>query len=508
MSDKTFPTTGIPRVCYEIFVRSFCDSNRDGIGDLNGITSKLDYLQELGIEAIWISPIQPSPSYHKYDVTDYYGIDREYGTLEDFKNLLTEVHKRGMALYMDLVINHTSSQHDWFKQARKDPNGKYRQYYWWMDPDEIEALGVAEREITDDAHVVYPWHSNKGESQKYYAMFWKEMPDLNYDYPPLREEVYKIVRYWLQDIGVDGFRLDAARHIYPTWMKEKNPVFWEEFGKVAEAAKPGAYTVGEVWAKAQEVAPYFKGLKANFHFDLSTAIQKMIRTGRDAGTVEALIKDYALFGTHNPDFIDATMITNHDQVRIGSIAQGNIAQMKLAAVILLTLPGQPYIYYGEEIGMLGVKPDEHIREPFLWTDHRSDPQRALWQKPKYSRRRNVRAVSMQTSDPDSLLNHYKHLINLRKRLPGLGQVLHPNLQPALPGQGHRKYILAYYRPHPSGPTLIINNLSNKNRKVFLDEDAKTYGHILFQSNGEAELHPSYVLLLPFSSIILSLHPEQ
>jgi alpha-amylase len=470
--------SALPRICYEIFVRSFCDSNGDGIGDLNGIRSQLNYLQDLGVEALWLTPIQPSTTYHKYDVLDYYGIDPEYGTLDDFRALLHDVHRRGMKLYMDLVINHTSVEHPWFREASKGPHSPYRDFYWWMTPDKIEALGVETREETADAHEIFPWHDVAGNPEKYYAIFWKGMPDLNYDSKMLREEIYKIVKYWLKDIGVDGFRLDAARHIYPYWVKEKNPAFWEEFGQVVREARPDGYTVGEVWAKAEEVAPYFRGLTANFHFDLSFALQKIIFKERDEGLVEMLKHNYRVFGTHTAGFVDATMLSNHDQIRIGSMAGGNVAKMKLAAALFLTLPGQPYLYYGEEIGMLGVKPDPRIREPFLWTDDRHDRQRALWIKPKYSRRGTVRAVSLQAPDPDSLLNHYKTLIALRKAHPALGQVTHPNLEPA----GRKdKDLVSFYRPHPTDPVLVYHNVTGKPKEIKISREQAAYTQVLFQT---------------------------
>ena len=458
------------------------------------------------MEAIWLTPIQASSTYHKYDVMDYYGIDPEYGTLGDFRRLLDGVHRRGMKLYLDLVINHTSIRHPWFEQARLGASNPYRNYYWWMTPAMIDALGVKKREETADAHVVFPWHHNPGDPEKYYAMFWKGMPDLNLESEPLREEIYKIVRYWLADVGVDGFRLDAARHIYPPWLREKNIGFWEEFGNVVKAAKPGAYTVGEVWAKAEEVAPYFKGLKANFHFDLSFAIQRIIRTGKnqgiikkEQGIIEKLLENYRIFGTHNPDFVDATMLTNHDQNRIGSVARGSLARMKLAAAMLLTLPGQPYLYYGEEIGMLGVKPDQHIREPFLWTDQPDDPGRTSWIKPLYSTGKSVRPASVQSQDADSLLNHYKKLIALRKAHPALGQIQRPNLQPALVGADGK--IIAYVRTHPTEPVLVIHNISGRAKRVVLGEGEAAFTRILFQTHLRV-VDLSKFMLPAYGSVVL------
>ncbi|TDB65293.1 alpha-amylase family glycosyl hydrolase [Arundinibacter roseus] len=490
-----------PRVCYEIFIRSFCDSNGDGIGDLNGITSRLDYLHELGIEAIWLTPFHPSGSYHKYDVNNYYEIDPEYGTLHDFRRLMHAVHARGMKLYMDLVINHTSIHHPWFQEARKGADNPYRNYYWWMLPERIEALGVEKREETADAHVIFPWHDNPGDPEKYYAMFWNGMPDLNYDSTELRKEVYDIARFWLSDMQVDGFRLDAARHIYPPWLRSKNIEFWQEFGQVVERIRPDAYTVGEVWAKAAEVAPYFKGLKANFHFDLCFALQKMIQSGKQENFVESLRQDYAIFGSENPDFIDATMLSNHDQVRIGSLAGGSIDKMKLAAALLLTLPGQPYIYYGEEIGMLGQKPDERIREPFVWTEHRHDPQRALWIKPRYSRRGTVRPLAVQQADPASLYNHYKRLIALRKTLPALGQVHRPNLQAA---DTKDKELVAFIRSHPTEPVFVVHNLSKKVKQLTLSPKEQAFTQILFQTFDATHVQPGKLTLPGFGSVVLGM----
>ncbi len=463
-------------------------------------------MQDLGVEAIWLTPIQPSSTYHKYDVVDYYGIDPEYGTLEDFRRLLDGVHRRGMKLYMDLVVNHTSAQHPWFEQARLGANNPYRNFYWWMTPAMIDALGVNKREETADAHVIFPWHRNPGDPEKYYAMFWKGMPDLNYESRELREEIYKIVRYWLVEVGVDGFRLDAARHIYPPWLREKNIGFWEEFGRVVKAAKPDAYTVGEVWAKAEEVAPYFKGLKANFHFDLSFTIQRIIATGRDEGLtekkqgiVEKLLEDYAAFGIHNPDFIDATMLTNHDQNRIGSVAKGSTEKMKLAAAMLLTLPGQPYLYYGEEIGMLGTKPDQHIREPFLWTDQTDDPGRTKWIKPKYSHLGAVRAASVQSANEHSLLNHYRKLIALRKVHPALAQIQRPNLAPAMEGMNK---IVAYIRTHPVEPILVIHNISGRTKKVILGAKEADFTQHLFQTNELTRRKHNQLTLPAYGSVVL------
>ncbi|GGN03176.1 alpha-amylase [Dyadobacter beijingensis] len=490
----------IPRVCYEIFVRSFCDSNGDGIGDLNGIISKLDYLADLGIEAIWLTPIHPSPSYHKYDVTDYYGIDPEYGTLDDFRRLLSGAHARGIAVYLDLIVNHTSTLHPWFKSARKSKHSPYRQFYWWMTQDQIDHLGISERETSDDSQVVYPWHENPGDDEKYYGLFYKGMPDLNYHSETLQEEMAKIVRFWLADMGVDGFRLDAARHIYPDWAPEQSVNFWEFFAKIVAEARSDVFTVGEVWAETEEVAPYFRNLNATFHFDLSFALQRMLIAGRDEQVIDRLLASFNLFQKYNPLFINAIMLTNHDQERIGSVVGGDVEKIKLAASILLTLPGQPYLYYGEEIGMLGLKPDPYIREPFLWTSAADDPQLTSWISPQFTTLKTVPPLSVQMQEDSSVYQHYKTLIHLRKREPALGQVLAPNLQPIRLGD---ERLLAYFRPHVDRSLVIIHNLGDTEAGFNIPEDKSIFSQVIFSTDQQHSIALTSNRLAPHSSIVLA-----
>lgn len=452
--------TGQTGVHYEIFVRSFADSNGDGIGDLNGITNNLDYLQELGVSAIWLMPISPSPTYHKYDVTDYYGIDPDYGTLADFRRLLHEAHQRGIAVLIDLVIHHTSVQHPWFQEAAKGPENPYWSYYKWLTPAEIKARKLATRDITADSSERSPWHAVRGARypERYYGMFWSGMPDLNFDHQPVRDEIFAIARYWLNDIGVDGFRLDAARHLYREAEEPKNHAFWEEFGQVVEATKPGAYTIGEVWTRPERIAPYFRGLKANFNFDLRLMIEKIVRTENDTEElVEFLAYVHSTFATVNPQFIDALILSNHDQNRIGSLLNGNQHHLNVAASLLLTLPGVPYLYYGEEIGMLGMKPDEYIREPFLWDTRQRDTQRTWWRRGKYSTSQTVRPLAEQRTDPTSLFSHYKRLIHYRNSHPVLNDNQSRLIQTGIRQTG----IVAFIRQRASGTqrVLVVHNLT-------------------------------------------------
>ncbi|WP_138989319.1 alpha-amylase family glycosyl hydrolase [Larkinella sp. C7] len=500
-SDLTSPlsnqtVTGHTGVHYEIFIRAFCDSNGDGIGDLNGVTSKLDYLKDLGVSAIWLMPVNPSPSYHMYDVTDYYGIAPEYGTMDDFRRLVSEAHQRGIKVLLDFVINHTSRQHPWFVEACKSKDNPYHDWYVWMSQQEIDALNIATREITADSQEKNPWHRVPGApfSEKYYALFWSGMPDLNYDNPKVREEIYKAGKFWLTDVGVDGFRLDAARHIYPDWEEPKNHQFWEEFGQVMEAAKPGVYTVGEVWTRAERIAPYFRGLKANFNFDLSLALQEIPFKERDtAEIVQMLVRNHSIFAEVNPNFIDAIMLSNHDQTRIGSFLNGNLNHLKVAASLLLTLPGNPYLYYGEEIGMLGAKPDENIREPFLWDIDKNDPERARWRKARYSTSRTVTPLTQQQTDPNSLYNHYKKLIHFRNSHP----VLNDNLSKLEVTGIQHKNVIAFARKSGNRSVLVIHNLVKRGLDAVLYPSELAEGkRIVLDTAGGAKLFKNGKVRVP------------
>lgn len=352
-------------VYYELYVNSFYDSNNDGHGDLNGATQKLDYLnygnsytkKDLGVNALWLMPIFPSPSYHKYDTTDFYNVDPQYGTLQDFRHLASEVHKRGMKVILDIALNHTSSQHPWFKAAMTDKNSPYRDYYIWADKNtDLNEKGPWGQQVWYES---YP-----GSGDYYYAVFDKAMPDLNYDNPKVRQEVINIGKFWLNQ-GADGFRLDAAMHIY-SGETDKNAAWWEEFQKALKQVKPDTYLVGEVWDRPNLIAPYLQGMDSCFNFDLAGKILDAVQSGKDNGLASFENNVLNLYNAYNPQAIDAPFLTNHDQERVMSVLNGDVNEAKLAASILFTMPGNPYIYYGEEIVMNGEKPDEFLREPFKW----------------------------------------------------------------------------------------------------------------------------------------------
>jgi len=387
-------------VFYEIFVRSFKDSDGDGIGDFNGITEKLEYLQELGVNAIWLMPIHPSPSYHGYDVLNYYDVNPEYGTLDDFRNLLNQAHQRDIRIIIDLVLNHTSSQHPLFVDANSDPNSSFRDWYVWAD--------------TPGNH----WH--EGNAGYYYGFFWEGMPDLNYRNPEVTDEMMKVTGFWLKDIGIDGFRIDAAKHLIEEGNRLENTDSTHEWLKAFYSSyktkKSDAYAVGEIYGAGAFLATKYRGqLDHIFNFELASGIMNSVNGESNSGINSAWT--FTLKDVSNGEY--ATFLTNHDQNRVMSVLNGNEDKAKLVAIMLLTSPGTPFIYYGEEIGMQGKKPDEDIRLPMQWSAETyagfttGNPWRAL--DTNYTQVN----VAAQVDEPDSLLNLYRTLTKLRAEHPVL-----------------------------------------------------------------------------------------
>lgn len=397
------------RVFYQIFVRAFADSNGDGIGDFNGITENLDYLEYLGVNGIWLMPINKSTNYHGYDVTDYYDLVPEYGTMEDFKKLLAEAEKRDIKIIMDMVLNHCGMRHKYFREARRGEESPYRDWFLWSD--EKPAGG---------------WEQNGADGKYYYAVFWSEMPDFNYNNHLVVSEAKNVMDYWL-DIGVHGFRYDAVKHLFEE-DHAKNKEFWYEMRKSVKNKNPEAIMVAENWMESSLVAQYFVEFDMNFNFDMGTMILNTTRNGLDSGLVDALKLNYGEFARYNPNFNDAPFIRNHDQNRPMSeflvtrnklYQERSIKQMKQAALLLMTMGGTPFVYYGEEIGQTGKKPDENIREPFDWYADKVGKYMTSWMKKSAVKDINTIendgiSVEEQKGIEDSLLEHYKKLIQLRK----------------------------------------------------------------------------------------------
>lgn len=485
-------------VNYEVFIRSFADSNGDGKGDFNGLTAKLDYLKDLGVGGIWLMPIMPSPTYHKYDVTDYKGVDAEYGTQEDFKKLVDEAHKRGIRILVDLILNHTGSDHPWFQEAIKDKSNPYRDYYVWAKKDSVRAQ-ISKKTTSLDSDNITQWHPVKGDTvaEHYYGFFWGGMPDLNFDNEKVKQEFVEIGKYWLQDMNVDGFRLDAAKHIFPTDRAEDNHEFWIWFREEMQKIKPDVYLVGEVWSKATDVAPYLKGLPALFNFDMGYAITNAVRTGKDTiGIITTYkeINDY--YRKSTDDYIDATFLKNHDQNRILSELGDDINKAKVAAGILFTLPGTPYVYYGEEIGMKGTKPDEYIREPFIWDAGAADATQTSWEAPKFSTDQTVVPLSKQKGYANSLYNFYKKFIAYRNS----SEVLTYGVIEE--GSLGKEELVSFIRKKDLQKRLVIHNISAQPVTVTLPDDLKEFTEVEYTSAEAVAIKDGALTIPAFGTVVI------
>lgn len=485
-------------VNYEVFVRSFADSNGDGIGDFNGLTSRLDYLQDLGIGGIWLMPIMPSPTYHKYDVVDYKAVDAQYGTQEDFKRLIAEAHKRNIRVLVDLILNHTGYDHPWFQGAISGPDNPYRDYYVWADKDSIREQ-ISKKAISLDSDNITQWHAVNGDTlgEHYYGFFWGGMPDLNFDNPKVKQEFVEIGKYWLTDMDVDGFRLDAAKHIFPTERATDNHAIWVWFREEMKKIEPDVYLVGEVWSKAQDVAPYLKGLPALFNFDMGYAITAVAQAGQDTMNLIRTYKEISDFYNQNSnEYIDATFLKNHDQNRILSELKGDLNKARVAAGILLTLPGTPYIYYGEEIGMLGVKPDEFIREPFIWATGKDDKMQTSWEEPRYSNDQTVTPLAIQKKDSNSLFNFYKKFVRYRNQSPVLtyGSIEYSPLS--------IKELVSFVRVRGEEKRLVIHNISDVEVTIKMENALAGYTEIEFITQGEVSQQGVEWKIPAYSSVII------
>ncbi|MEA4811247.1 MAG: alpha-amylase family glycosyl hydrolase [Anaerolineaceae bacterium] len=402
---------------YEIFVRSFKDSNGDGIGDFKGITSQLDYLNDgdpnthtdLGIGGIWLMPIMPSPSYHGYDVIDYMNVNPQYGTLEDFKELIRECHKRGIRVIIDFVINHSSSENPWFKEALAGNPG-FKNWYVWSDtrPQESGPWGQN------------AWHQ-ASNGKYYYGVFTAEMPDLNYRNPMVNQMIDRVTAYWLKDLGIDGFRVDAARYLFEDGISKQDTKetiqwfrTWRDFLK---PINPEAFTVGEVWADSYTQKQYMNptGLDSLFAFDLAEDIKGSIYSPDPS----RIIRSYQQTIAAMPDYGFSSFLSNHDQERVSDLYKGDDGMSKQAAFVYLTGPGIPFVYYGEEIGMTGAKPDPNLRTPMQWNAQKfaGFSEAAPWHE--INADADKRNAEAQSADPDSLLNWYRELIALRNAHPVL-----------------------------------------------------------------------------------------
>ena len=407
-------------VYYQILVRSFADSNNDGVGDFNGITEKLGYLKDLGVTALWLMPIHPTTTYHGYDVTDYYDVNSEYGTLEDFKKLCNEAEKLGIDIMIDMVINHTSDKHPWFQKAMAGEK-EYMDYYVFTTLPTNGLLGSWGQGI---------WHTVNGK--KYCGYFSPSMPDLNYFNDKVKEEVINIGKFWIE-CGVDGFRLDAAQHFYGTneylginYDDLYNIRFLKTYCEELRKIDPDFYVTGEINVTTTSIVKnYFLGIDSPLDFPIAQKLVAGASSNGDSFYVKNLIKIYDQYRAINENFISAPFLRNHDENRLANEYNGDIAKMKLVSEMLMTLPGSPIMYYGEEVGMYGSKSngeannigtdtwDETRRLPLNFGDEYTTTWFSDQKFPDVVANKNVKSVSEQLADSDSLLNTYKRIIKVR-----------------------------------------------------------------------------------------------
>jgi alpha-amylase len=483
-------------VFYEVFVRSFQDSTGDGKGDRPGLISRLDYLndgkpetdQDLGVDALWLMPVFASPSYHGYDTTDYERVNPDYGTNEDLRRLCDEAHRRGMRVIVDLVLNHTSREHPWFIESASGPSSAKRDWYVWS-PTEL--------------HWPQPWNAagstwHKKNGAWYYGLFWAGMPDLNFRTPAVREEAKRLAALWLSR-GVDGFRLDAIRHLVedgPGAGQNDTPethAYLKEFAAHVRAVRPDAVLVGEAWTETPSIAAYYDDLPLNFDFPLASKIVEGVQVG-ESRSIAAKLREIA--GTYPPGATDVPFLTNHDMRRVASVLKGDPGKLRSAAAILLTLPGTPFLYYGEEIGLLNgtADGDEAKRTPMPWkgTAGGGFTPGTPWYR--FAPGQDTIHVAAQTGDPRSLLSHYRRWIRARHASPALARGTLRLLQAEGP-------VLAFVRSQGSERVLVAHNLGDEPRTLVLEVEGTRADPLLAAEGVQATREGGAVRLSlpPFSS---------
>lgn len=461
-SNTPYIAPEVNSVYYEIYVGSFYDSDGDGMGDLSGVLEKLDYIQyDLGATGIWLMPINPSPTYHKYDVVDYKGIDQAYGSMEDFNQLIAAMNERGMDLILDLVLNHSSAQHPWFIKAKNAVLNN--------TCDTVKECDYYIFEKTS-----YPGFTQLTQDVWYESVFWDQMPDLNLDNESLREEILDIAKFWL-DKGVKGFRLDATTHFYQE-NSSLNIEFLNWFNDEVKAIRNDAYLVGEAWTGESIVTRMYESkIDSFFNFGFAQNSGRIVRAlrnekGHDLAKYTQHYQE--TIRSYNEHAIDAIFLSNHDNDRsAGYLLDEN--QKKMAANVYLLMPGNVFLYYGEEIAMRGSGIDENKRMPMLWSKTDKTGKTFGPSNANYTLR-DPQYVDDAMKDKDSLWNHYKKVISVRNKYSSIarGDVISLDL-------GHSEL---YALDH--GDVIVIHNLSNKTLSYQKDyrEVVSVYGNISSKGN--------------------------
>lgn len=489
-------------VFYQVFVRAFKDSNGDGHGDLNGLIQKLDYLKELGIDCIWVMPTYPSPLVDDgYDISDYYGVHPDYGTLEDFKNLVKEVHLRDMRIITDLVMNHTSDQHRWFQSARQDPQSPYRDYYVWSDSDQkyLEARVIFNDSLDSN------WTWDETAEQYYWHRFYPEQPDLNFDNPAVQEEMLNIINFWL-DLGVDGFRADAVPYLFEREGTNcdnlpETHAFLKIVRRHIDIHYPDRILLMEANQWPEDLRPYFGDgdeTHMSFHFPVMPRMYMSLRQEDRTPLVEILKRTPPIPETNqwctflrNHDELTLEMVTEEERRwmweqyapeprmrlnlgirrRLAPLLGNDQRKISLLYSLLFTMPGSPVVYYGDEIGMgdnIWLKDRDGVRTPMQWdaspnasfsVANPEDIYSPVIDSEEYAPAQIN--VAQQIKDSDSLYQSIRQMIAVRKQHKvfgrgefGWAEMTEENLAAA-----------AFWRRLQDNRVLAIHNLSEQSQSA-------------------------------------------
>lgn len=460
---------------YEVFVYSFYDSDGDGIGDLSGVSQKLSYIKNIGFDGIWLMPIMPSTTYHKYDVIDYTDIDPEYGTIDDMKMLVEKSHKEGINIIIDFVMNHSSSKHPWFENACE--------FLKTVDASDKRTV----EELAEENQYVGYYHFSKeklngtyysvpGTDFYYEGSFWSEMPDLNYSSSKLKEEFERIADFWVGEIGVDGFRMDATMH-FEEGDTNFNTDTMNWIYEYCKSINPDFYMVSEVWASESTIATYYQSKTDSlFNFDAADAEGKIIKCARGNTGVEKFVramKSYEDdFGAFYEDYIDAVFITNHDMGRVCNALNSDENAMKFAAGLLMSMNGSSFVYYGEEIGMKSKgKKDENKRLPMLWGEEKGNTLGPIDADSDIEQK--FPDVKEQLLNKSSILNYYKDALEIRNSIPAIArgkidiieEVTEKNHAAILKSYGNERVVILYNNSVDEEYTFDFSDTEYKNFKI-------------------------------------------
>lgn len=488
---------------YEIFVRSFYDTNGDGIGDFNGIKEKLPYLKELGVKDVWLMPINPSPSYHGYDITDYFGVNPEFGTLEDFKELINEASKLGIGIIMDLVINHCSSSSSYFLESLNDYKNDYRgagsKIDWFNRRDKARS----------------GYNKVSGEDIYYESQFSKSMPDFNLDNEEVRAEIKKICEFWL-DFGVKGFRLDAVLYYYMN-DNASNILFLNWLKETCETIKKDTYIVGESWITNWNGLSAYYDSKIDSFFNFPSSLSgfgddSLVSVAKEvvsANKFGKLIEDHEReMKEKNPNALSSYFLSNHDMDRSSKNLSGDRA--KVAASLTYLLPGTHYIYYGEEIGLKGVRnlsPDDNSdakrRLPMIWNESDKVGECKFPEKNRQDLNNTVqvkKGVNDLLKENYSLTNHYKKVINIRNKYPYFKNGTFENLTDAIDSQN--KNVLMYKIKDGENYVIVCHNFNDKAIEIDIKNSASTILDSINTSKKIPSLKEGKLGIGAYSTVIL------